>query len=82
MGGGDSKKSNFHRGRRSAPRGPSPMRRPMPLKRCEWCRKEIERKPRQKSAHYQILRFCSRKCAADFRRFEEKVSENIRDRVK
>lgn len=80
-GGGGSKKKKL-RGLDRPPRGPSFNRRPMPIKRCEWCRQVIDRERGEKSAHFEIRRFCSRKCMAQFREFEKKVQIRTRGRVK
>lgn len=79
MAGAAGKKSKTLRGNRTRRLGPSFNRRPMPLKRCEWCRKVIERKPGEKSVFFVVRRFCDRKCMAKARELEKKISKKTEE---
>jgi hypothetical protein len=70
---GGLKKTKNLRGHRRATRGPSPARKPMPMKRCEWCWKVIERQPGEKSKAFKVRRFCGIQCMAKAREAEKKV---------
>lgn len=64
-----------------AGRGPSLHRSPMPLKRCEWCRKVIERQRGEKSKVFKVRRFCDRKCMAQAREMEKKIRGHVNQDV-
>ena len=53
----------------------------MPLKRCEWCRKELVRQPGEKSVFFIVRRFCDRKCMAQAREMERKIARRVRKKV-
>ena len=54
-------------------RGPSHARKPMPLKRCEWCRSVIERRPGEKSMLFLKRRFCDTKCMSRARELQKRI---------
>ena len=78
MAAAAAKKSNSLRGNRDRRRGPSHARKPMPLKRCEWCRNVIERRPGEKSVFFKVRRFCDRKCMSKAREMEKKIKTRLK----
>jgi len=47
----------------------------MPIKHCEWCREIIEQKIGEKSVFFVKRRFCNRKCMAQAREMEKKITK-------
>ena len=81
MAAAAGKKSPKKSGQGDRRRGPSHARKPMPLKRCEWCRKVIERKPGEKSVFFLVRRFCDRKCMASARELEKKIARQTEKKI-
>lgn len=54
----------------------------MPLKRCEWCRGVIERRPGEKSVFFLVRRFCNTKCMARAREYEKKMIAKTTKKLK